>query len=102
MAGADLYNGPVYIGPDGDVCTMWDDGAEPFSFRAACEAIREALSGVSDVYLEEWSGSILESEPEGYEDELTGEWLDPGVCYLISASDIITRIVGRELAAYVS
>jgi len=102
LANSDLYSGPVYLDQDGEECSMWDDGATPFSFRKACDRIREALSDVSDVYLEDWSGCVLTSEPEGYEDEETGAWIEPDPYTLIEASALVRAIVGRELASYVS
>ncbi len=38
-----------------------------------------------ELYFEEWSGYLSESEPEGWKDEETGEWFDPEPCYTVDA-----------------
>ena len=100
MCNMDLYYGPV--DPDD-----WeeDDYRYP-GFSEAIDEIRDALSDIGEVYFQDWSGCILESEPDyGYydEDPDTGEevWMDDSDGWWhYDRADLIRLIVGRELASY--
>ena len=54
----------------------------------------------SSLYYETWSGCFLKSEPEGWEDEETGEWIEPDYSeyYEIDRSAMLNALVGKELA----
>lgn len=103
-ARTDLYFGPLYLTPDGDEASCFDEGAAPFNFSAACRRIGDALDSVAeDVWLDTFAGCWQTSEPEPYRDEDTGEVIDVDWSDWrhVEAREIVAAIVGRELASYI-
>ena len=92
QANWDLYYGPIQ-----------DDPAYP-GYISACAQISDALDevGLYDIYVEDWSGCVLTSLPEPYEDE-DGEIIEPDYSeiYLINRRELKQRLLGSELAANV-
>ena len=79
-------------------CTCED----PFpGFESACRELREYFRDLGTLYYEDWSGCVLTSEPEGYEDEETGDWVDPEPYYAFGPRDVVRAVFGKELAEYV-
>jgi hypothetical protein len=72
-------------------------------FVSSCKTISEALSDVGDLWLDEQSGEVCDTEPsfcEGCDDETcTGSF--PGDWYHYDRSEVARILVGRELAPYV-
>lgn len=85
-------NRDLYFGP-----SVADDGYP--GFRLACEAISDAVSDIEDTYIDE-DGFIFDREPEGETCPETGEWIEPAPYYLIDARDLVSKVVGKELAKY--
>ena len=85
QARSDLYFGPHH-----------EDGYP--GFVKALQDIREALSEVQDVYIDE-SGYISIVEPQAYIDD-DGECVEPMQYSLIEAKRILSKMVGAELNQY--
>lgn len=98
----DLYFGPYQAGDRPD-----DDEYIYPGFTEAVAQIQSALSDISDIWYQDWSGCILTSEPDyGYmeEDPETGEevWMDDSEgWYHYDRADLLRLICGRELASYI-
>jgi hypothetical protein len=90
IANDDLYCGPVYLDTDGEPCECFDDGATAFDFKAAIAEIGKWLDDVEDVRI-----SCLDFDEDGEEIEWQ-ERIDG------TADEIVRKIVGKELARYVS
>lgn len=62
----------LYYGPGGD------DPDAP-GYTTAIDTIRDWIDSEMPrtLYYEDWSGFVSENEPEGFEDEETGEWVEP-------------------------
>jgi hypothetical protein len=90
---ADLWDGPQDYSEDGAPCK---------GFVSGCEALTESLDEIVEVYLEDWSGCILESEPEGFEDD-DGEWIEPEYSDYTKyeRGDILRELLGSELAQHI-
>lgn len=102
---SDLYSGPCYRNKYGEAVSMWDDepGIHQFDFTRGVTMVSEWLDNLpSTLYYESWSGCFLTSEPEGWEDEETGEWIEPDYSeyYEIDHATMLNALVGTELAAY--
>ena len=112
----DLLHGPSWsIVRGGDITQFTEDDfaayaedlegpeseiSETYSGPVA-EALRQFIDDLpGDLYYESWSGCILNSEPEGYQDEDTGEWIEPDYSdYLqISGEDITQALFGKTIA----
>ena len=73
-----------------------DSPVELYTSRAA-DALREYLSELPTLYYEDWSGCVLDSEPEPYVDDETGELIEPEYGE-IHRSDIVEALFGRTIA----
>lgn len=76
MALSDLYFGPFvaedFEADDPDETIRWP------GYVPAIEEIRKAADKLPRVlWIDTEFGEVLESEPEGWDDEDTGEWVDP-------------------------
>lgn len=85
-------NRDLYFGP-----SVSDDNYPGFSLAVA--TISDALSDIQDTYIDE-DGNTYTCEPQAWEDEDTGELIEPLPYYLIDARDLVSKVVGKELAAY--
>jgi hypothetical protein len=100
----DLVNGPLMeCETCGEVCTC----ESPYpGFEKATQALSswadEYVTG--DFYYDTQSGELLDSEPKGFEDEGTGEFVEPmWEDYIkVSRGEVLAVIFGRELAPYCS
>lgn len=117
IAGAiryDLMFGPTYSRiPQGDVTKFTADDVA--SFEADLEtvegdiveqtytgkladALRDYLESLpSTLYVTEYTESVTETEPEGYEDEFN-EWQEPEPCYSYDSTAIKEVIFGKTIA----
>ena len=96
MARYDLYYGPMQEGED-------VDGYTYPGFSKAIDQINTWLSKVmEDVWYDRQSGEVLTKKPEGYEDEETGEYVEPmwEDYYHLKARDVVRTMFGRELGSY--
>lgn len=101
-ANSDLYHGPIYIDTNGNHVSCFDEYHHAFDFARATGIIAAWFNNMpGELYYEEWSGCILESEPDWYEDPETGEMIPPDSYYVIDRPQIAECLFGRELAAYV-
>ena len=94
LATWDLYNGPI-VGHD-------DDGKPWPGFETATQRIADALD-VHTVYMDMDSETLSDTLDEGHEDEETGEWVEPETedVYEVDQSNVVSILVGKELAEYV-
>ena len=69
----DLWHGP--IANDGEQGP--DDGHPWPGFSEACKQVSAALDTLGDLWVDTDSDSISDSEPEGYTDDDTGEFVEP-------------------------
>lgn len=112
-ANYNLYYGPsrIYIWkgeedpPNGEFSLEGDYEEEPvgyeaLGFESMCRELKTFFND-SDLettyYYEPDSGCVMESEPQGEEDEETGEWIEPETYYSVSLKD---ALLGK-LAEYV-
>ena len=83
---------------------MDNDGDCYKGFVPTCDAISDWIEeqGFSDCYFEDWSEHLSDSEPEAYQDEETGEWIEPdwSSIYKVESSEIVRILGGRELVKY--
>lgn len=105
MANTDLYSGPLYLNAEGETVSMFDDDyTHAFDFVRACGIIRDALDRrlPDSLYYETWSGCVLTSVPEAYEDE-DGTMVEPEPSELYEFDSQMLRVlaVGKELARHV-
>lgn len=115
----DLLHGPSFVRiPGGDVekftaddfATLYEDvedEAEPGDVvgetytSAVADALRAFIADLpGTLYVEGWSGCVSTSEPEGSEDEETGEWIAPDWSdyTALDASDVIEALFGRTIS----
>lgn len=52
----------------------------------------------SVLYVDEDSDCVMESEPEPWQDDDTGDWYEPMPCYQIERKAIIEALFGRTFA----
>lgn len=99
LLNSDLYFGPLYFDEEGEQCAHMDQGATQFNFsqagREVMDYLREEVP--SEVYIDVNSEELLENEPEGFEDEETGEWVDPFWEEIYQVDDVYATLLGREL-----
>jgi hypothetical protein len=99
LAIADLWHGPLASREAAD-----DDGEPWPGFSAAVAQLSEWADDnlPSTVWYDEDCGSLSTSEPEGSEDEETGEWIEPYLetTYLVERSEILAAVFPRQLAGY--
>lgn len=105
LAETDLYAGPLYIDEDGEVVSMWDEGAVPFNFSKATKTISEALDDIDidDIYVDDM-GEIYKTDPQFDDlhwDEETDEYIGPLDYYIIEREYILKELLGKELANYI-
>lgn len=93
LANADLHFGPVHNGLDESELALWE------GFEKATIEISAALHDLSDLWVE--GDNVAPSEPEGYTDEETGEWVAPFLedTYHFEYRDVLRATFG-ELADY--
>lgn len=113
----DLYHGPSWVRvPGGDVerftyddhATFRDDlEAKPGDVIAetylspVADALRAFIDDLpSDLWVDTMSDCVLTSEPEGWEDDETGEWVEPEWSDYAHADgrDIVRALFGRVIA----
>jgi hypothetical protein len=89
----DLYYGPIDENPDGD------DFRYP-GFSLAVDEIVKHLDLPSVLYWEGDCEELLESCPEGYTEEETGEYVEPYLenTFELDAKTIKQAVLGKELA----
>ena len=91
-ANYDLYAGPVCDDPEyPGFCAATDEMAKWFAQQP------------QQVWVDTDCGEVLDREPEGYEDEETGEWVDPDWEFFtyFDVKDVKRVLFGRELASYI-
>lgn len=98
---SDLYSGPLYFDKDGDKCSCFDFDLEPrqFDFSGAAREVMDYLRDQvpSEVYIDMETEEILTQEPEAWEDEETGEWIEPFWESIYHVEDVYKTLLGREL-----
>ncbi len=101
LAWHDLVYGPVtYCEDCGEDCLSDCTCAIKYpGFSAAVDEIRNALP--SALYVEADTDFVSENEPQGYEDEETGEWREPEPYYCLDRKGVVAAAFGSDLAAYV-
>lgn len=101
LLNSDLYSGPLYFDKDGDECSCFDFDLKPkqFDFTGAAREVMDYLRDVvpSEVYIDMETEEILTREPEGWEDEETGEWIEPFWESIYHVEDVYKTLLGREL-----
>jgi hypothetical protein len=88
-ANHDLYFGPAHLA---------DDEGYP-GFSKALRIIRESLDELNDVYVDE-SGHVSDTEPQGYFDDESGDFIEPLPYAMVDAMVVISKILGAELSAH--
>ncbi len=71
LAWWDLWYGPIALEGDNGP----DDGKPWCGFTEACAKVSEALSELGELWVE--GDCVMTSEPQGWLDEETGEYIDP-------------------------
>lgn len=98
---SDLYSGPLYFDRDGNECPCFDfeNGARQYDFCQAAKNVMNYLrEEVSDTaYIDMNTEELLEKEPEGWEDEETGEWIEPFWEEIYLVDDVYKSLLGGEL-----
>lgn len=99
LLNSDLYFGPLYFDTEGEQCCHMDPGAKQWNF---CSAGREVMDYLrdqvpSEVFIDVNSEELLKSEPEGWEDEETGEWNEPYWEEIYQVEDVYSTLLGKEL-----
>lgn len=90
-ANADLYNGPIY--------EPFDDGT-PYSFSESASILAEWCREQAPLYLDDDSGCVSSTEPEGIYEEDEDRYYDPPPYYELDAHDIAAAFGYRELYTY--
>lgn len=113
LANSDLYSGPIYLNKDNEETSMFDsDYDHAFDFVGACREIGDWMDGqVSDFIITE-CGSVFESEHDFFkfyddlakddereEDEEVSIYPE---YYKVEATEILHKIVGKELTRYLN
>lgn len=107
----DLFNGPLYLDPEGNPCDPFDEGVTRFNFSTACERICAALDHIGDVWVDIQAGEVLTQEPDW--DAGDTVILEDGSEHYdlfnlredyvhFDRAQVIAAIVGKELAKYVA
>lgn len=87
----DLFHGPLYFA-DGEVVTMWDEGAKPFDFPGTLSRVSDVLSKhVGDLWIDTQSEDWTTDWPD-FNDEFCGDWLH------LEYKDVLRYAFGKELA----
>lgn len=113
----DLLHGPAYCRiPQGDMTKFTDDDFATYPDDLDTEAgdivcnayagpvgdaLRDFIAALpSSLYIETQSDGVMTSEPEGYEDDETGEWVEPDWSDFVAldSSDIVAALFGRTIA----
>lgn len=99
LLNSDLYDGPLYFDKDGEPCCHMDPGAEQWNFSAVAHEVMNYLRDEvpSEVYVDMDTEEIFDREPEGWEDEETGEWMEPHLDETYRVDDVYRTLLGREL-----
>ena len=101
LLNSDLYSGPLYFDKDGDECSMFDFDAKPIPFdfsRVAGEVMDYLRDHIpSTVFIDMDTEELFETEPEGWTDEDTGEWIEPFFESIFLVEDVYSTLLGREL-----
>lgn len=84
---SDLRGGPVYLDESGESVSCFDDGATPFNFSAACDAIAEWAESVSDIEIET---AYCEETDESQFESVDG-----------TREAILRELFGADLAPYI-
>lgn len=116
----DLFHGPSFsrIPADGieaftadDFATFHDDLQEDLAAHGG--KIEETYTGTvaatlrafiddlpSELWVDEQCGATMDSEPEGYEDDETGEYVEPDLSdyYRLESRDIVECLLGKTIA----
>lgn len=102
MANSDLWSGPTYLDEDGEPVSMFDpDYVRAFDFPGACQTITEWCdANINPVYMETWSGYLVNELPEYEEDEDGCIINDPQDYREYADSDVKEALFGRELAKH--
>ena len=104
MMQTDLYQGPIYLSPDGEMCEHADEGAVAFDFNAGVEIMRDWKGELPTLYIDNDSGCVSETnpfdDPANYEDTGTGAsiYLGPETVYEVTPSEIVCNLLGNALA----
>ena len=106
MASFDLWYGPLSVGHEED-----DAEGNPVKwpgFQSACKEISNALDDLkTDVWIDTFSGEVMESEPQGFYDENPDEegeeevWVEPNWedIFHVNSRTVLAHIVAdKELA----
>lgn len=99
---ADLYHGPVYT--DGQGCWLaWGEShAIQFNFGRASQILTDWLDDKlpRELWYNEMTGYFETSEPEGYNEDGTSDWIEPfwSDYWHFEWPDIKSAFLGRELA----
>jgi len=99
----DLHQGPVYLGPDGEICEHADAGAVPFDFKSAIEIIREWKGELPTLYIDEDSCASEVNpfdDPENYESVGGGAsiYLGPEIVYEVGPTELVSIILGEAIS----
>lgn len=100
---SDLYHGPYAAGTTDEEGNP--DATYP-GFTSGIDEIRDIIDnagGFQDMWYDNDSGELMEKEPEAYEDEETGEMIEPFLeeTYLLEGRDVARYVLGKELVSYV-
>ena len=89
----DLYSGPLYVSPNGEVCSFGDEGAKQMNFPALAAEVLNILDGVESIWIETWSGcaDYTTKEPDWTDGESEEDWIQ------LDASDVLKNYLGSEL-----
>lgn len=133
LAHLDLLLGPLTLDDgteDEDFAKLHEDGIVTadarLNFRKACEHLRN-LDLPADLYYEEDSGEVMESEPQGYyeddednghtftdecdecdgeceygsEDDVPKLWVEPMPYYHLEGKEVLAAVFAKDLADYI-
>lgn len=100
---ADLYHGPYAAGTTDEED---NPNATYPGFTAAIDELREIIDnagGFQDMYYDNDTGELTDKEPEAFEDEETGEMIEPYLeeTYHLEGRDVARDVLGKELVSYV-
>jgi len=106
MLQTDLYNGPLYIDPKGEVCEFAEPGAKPFDFAAGIDAMQDWKSEIPTLYVDAECETLSETnpfdDPGNYEEIGNGKalYIGPETVYEVAPSEIVANLLG-SLAEYI-
>lgn len=100
---ADLYHGPYAAGTTDEED---NPNATYPGFTSAIDELREIIDnagGFQDMYYDNDTGGLSDKEPEAFEDEETGEMIEPYIeeTYHLEGRDVARYVLGKELVSYV-